>query len=358
MKKTVILALMVAATQAITVAAQPNGPASGASTPASAPASRPAVPGQYLEPADTLRISIRFGGGRVSDYIRQIKEAAKGQPVNVAFGADAAAAELAPIELDNVDLRTALEAIIPASAESSIQFSISVLGAMKPPGDQSLAYAVMTRTRSQPSEHHQEVRVSSIRQYLGDVAGEEAVKKAGVLVSAIEAALALNPAEPHSWQVKFHADSGLLILRGTSDEISIAQVVVNEIVGDVKDTNREHAALVQARRVAEENFNRAQDMMKAAEKGYLIAEDALKKVKREQPDGDAIGAAEQRLAAAEEEVQYRRDQLRACERVLLTPTMDPAAGRIRDMERMIEDLQAEIKRLRSELSARSGKPSK
>lgn len=129
---------------------------------------------------------------------------------------------------------TALNAIGAASNDPMVHWEVQPLdtGMMELDGAMRAFKLVQQRGDSKWLRGN-EVKTFSLREYVGEARGDEAVKRATTLISAAEAALAgIDDKGEPTWVVKFHPDSGLLIVRGTPDDLAAVSQVVVQLVSE------------------------------------------------------------------------------------------------------------------------------
>jgi hypothetical protein len=167
-------------------------------------------------------VTLDFAGGSVEKYVSEIRRVIKGHPVNIVVSRAALKVELAPIRLDSASLEAAVQAIRTAAGQDTGLWDISVLPSSS--GAQGALLSVDVRSPRQPIQSAgdnadlQRMEVLSLRQLIetqpGDPPGAGAVLAPDVVLSAVEAAITLGGNEGEGKpEVKFHKDSGLLIVR-------------------------------------------------------------------------------------------------------------------------------------------------
>ena len=216
MRRTAIAVLSAAAL----ILAQPLTPPTFAQVPGQAPAMEPSL-------------SIDFPGGTVTQYVEALKKS--GKPVNVVTSERAAKQQLAPISLSQVNVGVAVYAIQAASTSASGQWRIEMIHTPGPrmaqwptPGD---AYSVDFFPFGKRGEDVVVESYSLQRILRPDGKGEGADPK--IVLTAIETGLHLqNEGGDQPPDLKFHADSGLLFVRGSNADVKLVGSIVNRMSDD------------------------------------------------------------------------------------------------------------------------------
>lgn len=205
----------------------------------------PALPQQKPVPAV---ISLSFQGGSMEEFVAQMR--AKEPRANVIVAEGAKSARLPAIDLRGAGLEQALEGACTAATSKSLirvkEFSgagepVFAITATEPmltmrgpnaPGDVQVPAAVSNRPLSE---------VYSLNRLL-DMQDGMGFEIATVL-SAIEAATAGEGAAP---VLRFHKESGLLIVRASSEQVHLVHEVLTKLERDVKDRRAEQSRKVRA----------------------------------------------------------------------------------------------------------------
>ncbi|MDX2147715.1 MAG: hypothetical protein SFZ23_09355 [Planctomycetota bacterium] len=248
-------------------------------------AAQPAEGDQLLE-GDEVFVSLKFRGGLLSEYVRAIHEAAKNTPLNIVLKGSAERATIPPLELREVAISTAIESAAEMAVHPAGPLSLSVVGesnagravyvlAVRVPND---GFALTTSIFSlasllsepplrlsnpvpgqlapgqpapaqtsgrQEGDRARDDRSAPASELGGLPSFPEDVAQAAPLddntiLSAIEAALSLSN-DPS--QLKFHAESRLLIVRGSREDVDVVRSVLAALERDAQRV-RERAALI------------------------------------------------------------------------------------------------------------------
>lgn len=227
----------------------------------------PAPSATYISPV----VSIEFGGGTVSAYIDALRKAVAPQPVNVILSRDASTAEIAAISLKQVALNTALMAIEPAAGHASGDWKIRRINVERldefPANSIASAFSVDYMPRremvSPMGPQPMAVEVFSIADLIRRQGGAgvplmKDVPLLATVLSAVESAVELQADSEVKPELKFHEQSGLLILRGTERDHRAVRQVIERIQMDLDRGAATTASETRTRRAIENNLERAQ----------------------------------------------------------------------------------------------------
>ncbi|MFN9334683.1 MAG: hypothetical protein ACK6D1_19005 [Planctomycetota bacterium] len=193
------------------LAQQPPEPAKPAATP----------------PAATVRVS--FAGGTFGEFVDLLRRQATG--ANIVMATGAIDALLPRLELNGANIEQALE------AACSVAESPWPVRCVEIRGDGAPVYSILYASPPPPPSSSHEAgwrtQVYSLVQLTNDADKGIGIKVETVL-SAIEAATEGKLA------LRFHRDSGLLIVRGVPEHIAVAREVLSELDRDV-DRRRSEA---------------------------------------------------------------------------------------------------------------------
>jgi len=191
-------------------------------------------------------VTVNFAGGPVGEYIKALRESTGEEPVNVILSTAAAELVLSPITLRNVSLDVAVQAISAAAGDAAGGFSIRRIKPLADVSNQaSPVYAVDFVPRefprgarhTSPSETPL-IQVFSLRPITeaeaGDPLGASVAERAETVLTAVQTALDIAPNESgQPAELKFHRDSGLLIVRGTRSQIAAVEESMHRMQADV-----------------------------------------------------------------------------------------------------------------------------
>lgn len=159
---------------------------------------------------ETPRADVDFPGGTVAEYLATLDKAFGA--ANVAMEPGVESARIAPVRFVGVQRQDALLALQTLADVGPMRkldvFSVN--------DDSIMGLRVSGRVVNYPIE----TRVWSLRPYL------DSQTTSVDILSAIETAIGLVPGEP---QIKFHKDTGLLIMRAQVDQLDAANQVLKAL---------------------------------------------------------------------------------------------------------------------------------
>ncbi|HRQ71695.1 MAG TPA: hypothetical protein PLU35_01570 [Phycisphaerales bacterium] len=353
--------------------------------------------GEQIAPARTrdtsALITLRFPGGSLPEYVQAVKLASQDNPVNVVIRGEAGDVRLPQVFLERVSIRSALELVTGNYAidDLAVRADLSIKGALPDPfaGPGEPIYLIEVRRdtgrRTTPTGRLMpaETLVVSIRDLITPLPGDpanSAMSRESVL-TAVEAALTTAAADSEP-TVRFHEDTGLVILNAPQPALLAAQNAINAISSDLA-RRRELAKLQSTRSMADAakleieladaraNVELQSIGIERAKQRFTIAEQELnerrKLVEQSAIPPSELRASEERLAeavsmmrAAEVERERAARRMNAMQAMLETaktasagaPT-DPAARLTAEnaaLRERVASLEAELKAMREELA--------
>ncbi len=315
--------------------------------------------------------TVKFDGGTVQEYLEALRAGSNNAPLNVTCAKELLRERIDAINLEQVSLMTALNAIGAASNDPMVHWDVQPLdtGMIESSSGAMRAFKLVQQRGDSKWLRGSEVKTFSLREYVGEARGDEAVKRATTLISAAEAALGIDDKGEPTWVVKFHPDSGLLIVRGTPDDLAVVSQVVAQLVSESVMHEQDDRRKMMMNAEREKAMEVAAKMMARAEEQRKVAQEMSIQLQQRFDAGDKsamneITIAAQRAQEAEEEFAFRRDQYRRIEEQATFRGMGQQANsesgaRIRDLEAMVERLQKQVQELQMALSkAANGNRSK
>lgn len=284
-----------------------------------------AQPGGGPKPSEQAQtISIDFPGGTLEQYVEALKAAAP-ETVNIVIRGDASGFNVDPIQLRGVGLDASLR-MLEGGYQSDPATNENVrLSIVSYPGDASggepIFVLVPQRAPWPPTGRaspQRDILVLSLKELTTSLPGDppEVVVPAETVLTAVETALGVAGANDSETKVKFHAESGLLILAGSPEVLGAANSVVNSIRDDIR-----------------ERRDRARDIQKIQ---GLTNPDAL-----ESELADARAEAEMAMVQTETaRAQAAELQQALEERKTLAGAGNASAGEVRDLQARLRDVQA------------------
>ncbi len=262
-------------------------------------------------------LDLEFLGGTALDYVNAIRKAEPS--ANIVVLGDLARFSMAAVKLKDVDVWSALRVLdqLPAD-QGNIVAKVRLENVVdNPESPPVLAVTAEIKDRG-PNPGMMQTTVISMADVLGDN-----LKPTDAL-AAIETALGLITEPSAPAQIKFHTETGLLIARGTPEQIESIRQVISQL--------RERAGTLEAR---------AQNALaqRMSQEQMHMAADANSKA-RQQADMLTREVTEQRTKA--ELLQQTVEDLRRQAAVLETELRNAQAERDQLM-RTIADLQSKVK---------------
>ena len=201
----------------------------------------PLVHAQDAPPVDSPIVieHLDFKGGTLAQFVEALREGLDHAPVNVLLRNDAGNVRIPTLELRDVSLDTALRAAVPIGQRETRQ----------PDGSLLVQWTFLDRTevndRGSPvyvfdagSEVQKPPAGDGERRFevfgLGRVIGDG---DADGVLEIIDAAMSLDDAEPA--ELRYHKDSGLLIVRGTHEQLVLVDQVIGRLEADRSRTSDE-----------------------------------------------------------------------------------------------------------------------
>lgn len=291
-------------------------------------------------------ISVEFTGGAAKDYIRAVREAARPAIVNVIVPEpEVLQIWMGPITLQEVSPETAMHALewalAPRHAVKVQLIGENTFGVL---ADPPLHEMQARRMAAAPTEDAR-MEVISLRDLVEprpeDAELQVRTLPVEVVLSAARAAVEAAPDAGARAELKYHEDSGLLLVRGTPRQASAAMHAIKEIRDDLtarrnaaraaamRDINldelRMEVELADAReRLLEVSVSRAHDALAKAE---LLLKEGMATTE----EVDAARAARERMKAELENARLARGlaqaRLRAAERRVAKAAVQLPEGR-------------------------------
>ena len=201
-------------------------------------------------------IRLDWAGGTLQDFVKAVQGMAPQQPVNVVLLDDAAAVnavKIAPISVRDVTPTALFRSLVHLAPEGS-QLIVTVTGDMAAaagdaePGARDAGRAtgapiITIRARrtvgaaeaaakaAQPSVVVIDLYVYLLSAYGDTIEGGPAKERLDRLMDAIGAALALDDRPVVAAQLRIHAPTGLLFVKGDEVQVSLVNEVINCIAG-------------------------------------------------------------------------------------------------------------------------------
>lgn len=282
-------------------------------------------------------ISINFRGGTLAEYVAAVREAAGPDGTNVLFSQEAGSVSVPPVQLQSVSVRIALEVLEDVLLPSDVGRSLTV--ATHTDGEAAPVYSIQGAGGHQPSLTITNVlSLNSICKPIWlNSTGSEIFLSQDTALSAVETAVNLGSRGASAAEVRFHADSGLLMIVGTPDQVRTAELVLDQLRSDVRERRQSAPA-----QMTQQQF---QPLSISATKLAQAMRDAFPSTGEGSPtlsvDGERVT-----VTGPQPMVEAARAVARLVDRV---STADP---HLVEAEIRMMSMENELQRLRHELSAR------
>jgi hypothetical protein len=267
--------------------AQPPRPSSTQPRPQTPPDRAPAP-----------RINVEFPGGAVRDYVRAVREAAKPANVNVIAPESVLSATIDEISLRDVTIDTAVRAI---------EWAITPRGVVAVQPIDTSTFGIIDNTPTWPI-HPQApnaapapkpqpmLQVLSLRDLVermpGDPEDAPMTVPADVVLTAVRTAIESDPAGGEPAELKYHADSGLIIVRGTAQQVNAATSVLDRMQTDLR--TRRNAAREAAK--AGGNLDNLRAEVELSQVKLNLLEHSLSRAQMREGEAGPDGASSWRAA--------------------------------------------------------------
>lgn len=285
------------------------------------------------------RLSVDFPGGTVQAYIDALRAAAGDEAVNIVLSEGAAAAQLPAIRLLDVNVYSALEAAtFAAQTEPGASWQVRPLvfdANSKPSFALVLSRPQLLQMNEQPT-----MRVLNLAEALagGNIEPQTAL-------TAVQAALEVLGG-PSPAQLKFHKDTGLLFVSGTTPQLGAA----GDVLAKLAQSSQNAAGAERMRREQERAQQvlrpRFQAALETAEAKLAAAQAESERAAQAYKAGAAPQAetlrAQADLARAREEVIAAESQLALIEYPATATAELNMAGfweRLANLERQVAQMQ-------------------
>lgn len=183
--------------------------------------------------------SVDFAGGTIAEFLKAVEVARGGKAVNV-VATEADDIMVDPLKLTNVSLESAMEAMqYAAKTASGHPVSVGDFGG----GDGEKVYALRTQgaVRGPGGLLRSETTVLSLNEVTRPAwanGGPEGIPVETVLTAVETAIMMAGQDGQKPPTMRFHRESGLLILKGTPDQLATARQVVESLSVDMRNAAR------------------------------------------------------------------------------------------------------------------------
>lgn len=306
-------------------------------------------------------ITIRFQGGLLAEYVKAV-QAQRGDntwPVNVILGPGTDRIVVRPVDLKFVSVDTAMEALVFAAECSPGELRIDHVSAHE---DESPTFSVI-RKDNKGQVGTQDLEVLSIAQLtnptVNGVVHPALAIKPDVILSAVELAL---PTGEEQARVKYHEESHLLILQGSSRATNAVHQVIKTMIDDQRQRLGDAGVSLKQMIESKARVERAEIQVKRRDAELAVLQGKL----------DQLSKFAQQGTVSDTEVQEARSQVDQAEAALLTarsdlqeatalaellakPSVvtrsDNTSDELASLRKLVEDQAAQIKALTEELAS-------
>ena len=286
-----------------------------------------------LRKIETLRrgptVSLDFKGGSMQDFVASLRQSAGDRPVNILVTEEGKDQPVPPLKLQAVTMEAALRAAATSAARPGrTAWDMQTLASGKDGGAAvyRLEFA-QNASLGASAAAAQQVQVISITDLISG-SGERLTPESllGAVETGLEMAAANGPARA---EMKFHPDSGLLIVRGDDNTLRLVREAVNEMRTDlmrrrgeqmrVKAETMQRESVIRmakinldnARRQHEYQMRRFQQARQSFEKG-AIPQMELLNIEADTARAEAeVAKAEVALQTAEQDAQIQKEAAEA-----------------------------------------------
>lgn len=255
-----------------------------------------AVPSaQQAETPYELKVSLEFKGGTLDEYVRALRAAAGESPVNVLYSREVGDIEVPPVALKDASIYGALHSLTRiASAPEEAALVVNVEAGVI---SISLFQQGGNRLSHQRREmERQDLRVMSIRDLLESTdpqAKDGTTLPADTVLTAVTQALELMPtSDQQAPTVKYHKESGLLLVVGRSDQNNIVSQTLAAMRSDLQARKEQSNRVREAesirerdKQIEEQRVMKAQAELAVATRKVFAAEEVLAKELEKQKKG-------------------------------------------------------------------------
>ncbi|MEO1279443.1 MAG: hypothetical protein AAFV77_10855 [Planctomycetota bacterium] len=288
-------------------------------------------------------VSIKFDGGTLSDYVRELRKAAGDTPVNVLYPQEFGALRVPAIQLEQVGLYNALEvpaglsqhrlSLMPDGREASWDVDVQSRGVGAPVFVIEV-WADDLHSERDEEEHEEEFdRFPTVQSLAALISGEHALDADAVL-SSIQ--IALEMADQGDADLRFHEDTALLFARVTEQQHDAIDETVGRLMESASFMRNAHGRGQVGRFLNEmdvESIDQAKNMLLQAREMRGMIQDMQREIAGQND------AHRRQVVQMEEEVSVLRVELRQARSV------------IEDQQRSLSRLEAEAARLQAERAA-------
>jgi hypothetical protein len=266
--------------------------------------------GAHAQQNDWMLEDLRFQGGTLEEVVELLDAENGSLPVNVLYRNGAEHVQVDSIRLSHIEVQTAMDAVADISG---LVMSVKAGGASMPVFILTKPGTPFSATQPQETDTHIIPLAAKL-----DLRGEALIDEVDVVVSAVE--LALTEESDPKPELKLHPQTGLLIVRGTGNQLQTVNEVVDQISLDYQSRSAEYYRLERERINAEAQLHQIEAELNTALHAYDLARKEHAEMSALSKSGAVsqreIGQIEYQLVEKEGQVRRLEIQLDAARREL------------------------------------------
>jgi len=283
-------------------------------------------------------VTLKFPGGTVREYVDMVRKNAVDVYVNVSFTDSVEKLEMPSIEFTGVFVGTALEAVtqmVAPHAEQTVKVR-ELRGGSGIPGETLYILGLVSNNPLGTTPGPKMV-VFSLNDLIGPAwiahQPNDGTIAAETILTAVETAARTAQAEAPPPDIRFHKESGMLLLRGSREQLEAAHEVFAHLHDDINSRRIMENSQRQAERQNETSHSAMQQ---------LQAEVAQRSEQAQKAESDARTLSRE-IAKHEAAVEMLRHELdkRSEEMAKLAEDRRHAQDRIAELERIVDQYKAQ-----------------
>jgi len=204
------------------------------------PNEQPSPQAQQARPAAKHQIElvrVNFPGGTLEEYIDAIKKAMLPAAANIMIRGDVGDIPIDTIELEDVPLANAMSMLNGQYRVENSLYQIRVREYAIDKGRSAYTLETLRQGTYASQAGANQILVLSLKEITTTLPGDppEAIIPAETVLTAIETALSVSDDQAAKPEVRYHAESGLLILSGPQQTLRTATDVIDVLTNNVRE---------------------------------------------------------------------------------------------------------------------------